>query len=206
MCKLGIRINGDWVWKTDGADNSDIEATKGGFSNALRRAAVKWGIGRYLYNLPDYWVSVDERGQIIKPPELPKAFLPTPPPDFSEATSKMEEFLKARKPDDYERAINASEQRISVWPHEHKTLAQDVIQSAKAIFNGRILFIDKMKNELLAAADTGSLDEVETTYAKYSKEFKEKRQWPQAWLDHATAAYDSIAQEITKRLASATDA
>ena len=40
---------GRWVTKEDGADETNIEATKGGISGAIKRAAVQWGIGRYLY-------------------------------------------------------------------------------------------------------------------------------------------------------------
>lgn len=58
--RLGIKINDEWVWKEDGAENSDIEAAKGGISDAFKRAAVQWGIGRYLYNASDYstWAEV----------------------------------------------------------------------------------------------------------------------------------------------------
>lgn len=55
-CKIGVRIGEEWVWKGDGAGNTDIEAEKGAFSSALKRAAVLWGVGRYLYDLPAPWV------------------------------------------------------------------------------------------------------------------------------------------------------
>jgi len=51
VCELSIKVNGEWITKTDGASYTDIEAFKGGISSALRRAAVHWGIGRYLYDL-----------------------------------------------------------------------------------------------------------------------------------------------------------
>jgi hypothetical protein len=47
-----------WIHKSDGADDSDMEAFKGGLSNAMKRAAVQWGIGRYLYKLPKWWVDL----------------------------------------------------------------------------------------------------------------------------------------------------
>lgn len=56
--RLGIRINDEWIWKEDGAENSDIEAAKGGISDAFKRAAVQWGIGRYLYDASDFNTSV----------------------------------------------------------------------------------------------------------------------------------------------------
>lgn len=40
-----------WITKWDAADNTQVEATKGGRSDSMKRAAVQWGIGRYLYNL-----------------------------------------------------------------------------------------------------------------------------------------------------------
>jgi len=52
LCGLSIRIEQEWVTKWDGAENTQIEAVKGGLSDSMKRAAVQWGIGRYLYNLP----------------------------------------------------------------------------------------------------------------------------------------------------------
>lgn len=50
----------EWVSKQDGADKSDIEPTKGGISNAMKRAGVQWGIGRYLYQLEQTFVTLKE--------------------------------------------------------------------------------------------------------------------------------------------------
>ena len=52
-----ITING--VTRTDGAGDTDFEAEKGGLSDAFKRAAVKWGVGRYLYDAKNYntWVN-----------------------------------------------------------------------------------------------------------------------------------------------------
>jgi len=56
VCYLSIRVNDEWITKADGAGDSDVEAEKGAISDALKRAAVKWGIGRYLYSLKSPWV------------------------------------------------------------------------------------------------------------------------------------------------------
>ncbi len=53
LCGISIRIGGEWVTKWDGAAETDIEAVKGGFSDSMKRAAVQWGMGRYLYNLTE---------------------------------------------------------------------------------------------------------------------------------------------------------
>lgn len=61
-CEIGIRLN-DWVWKADGAGDTDFEGDKGAFSDAFKRAAVNWGIGRYLYDLDSPWVPIEQRGK-----------------------------------------------------------------------------------------------------------------------------------------------
>jgi hypothetical protein len=61
LCELSLRINGEWVAKMDGSDETDYEPFKGGISKALVRAAVHWGIGRDLYNLPDTFAKFVEK-------------------------------------------------------------------------------------------------------------------------------------------------
>lgn len=63
ICAIGIRAAGEWVWKEDGAGETDYEAEKGALSDAFKRAAVRWGIGRYLYSLKASWVEVEKRGK-----------------------------------------------------------------------------------------------------------------------------------------------
>ncbi len=50
-CGIGVRFNDEWVWKWDAAEETAIDSVKGGRSASMKRAAVQWGIGRYLYNL-----------------------------------------------------------------------------------------------------------------------------------------------------------
>lgn len=55
ICGISIKFqdgNKDtWITKWDGAEETAIEAVKGGLSGSMKRAAVQWGIGRYLYRL-----------------------------------------------------------------------------------------------------------------------------------------------------------
>lgn len=60
ICEISIRIDGEWITKADGAGDTDIEGEKGAISDAFKRAAVKWGVGRYLYDLPSPWVEIDQ--------------------------------------------------------------------------------------------------------------------------------------------------
>ncbi len=66
VCYLSVRINDEWVTKADGAGDSDVEAEKGAISDALKRAAVKWGIGRYLYDLGNIWVDLEQAGRSVR--------------------------------------------------------------------------------------------------------------------------------------------
>jgi len=92
LCTIFVRVGEEWISKTDGAENTDFEAVKGGLSDAMKRAAVQWGVGRYLYGLGETWAECSEqsmKGQDgwryaktkdgvfwWKPPELPVWALP----------------------------------------------------------------------------------------------------------------------------------
>jgi len=79
MCGISIRVGDDWVTKHDGAGEPEYEETKGGFTNAFKRAAVKWGVGRYLRGVQGAWVPVEARGKsyvLHEVPSLPASALP----------------------------------------------------------------------------------------------------------------------------------
>ena len=83
LCGISVRVDrpdgsAEWVTKWDGADNSQVEAVKGGLSGSMKRAAVQWGVGRYLYDLPSTWVRLDDRGRFAETPRIPREFLPQP--------------------------------------------------------------------------------------------------------------------------------
>lgn len=62
ICSIAIKTPDEgWVTKSDGAGDTDVEGDKGGMSDAFKRAAVKWGIGRYLYRLPNVWAPCEFR-------------------------------------------------------------------------------------------------------------------------------------------------
>lgn len=74
VCDIGIKCDDEWVWKANGAGDTDVEGEKGALSDALKRAAVVWGIGRYLYSFPSIWVKIRPLGKsfIIEESEYPK--------------------------------------------------------------------------------------------------------------------------------------
>lgn len=56
----------EWVDKWDGAQLSAIEPLKGGLSDAMKRSAVQWNIGRYLYRMDAVWVDIEAAGKSQK--------------------------------------------------------------------------------------------------------------------------------------------
>ncbi len=90
LCTLSIRMKRDdgsieWISRTDGADATDKESVKGGISGALKRAAVQFGIGRYLYDLEEGWIIVCENGKYFGKTKTDKQFRWMPPalPDWA---------------------------------------------------------------------------------------------------------------------------
>lgn len=67
ICNIGVRMpSGEWLWKADGAGATEVEGEKGMLSDALKRAAVRWGVGRYLYDLKSPWVELEPAGRSQK--------------------------------------------------------------------------------------------------------------------------------------------
>ncbi len=80
ICRIYFKNDdGEWVWREDGADNTEVEAVKGGLSNAMKRAGAALGIGRYLYDLPQQWVPLNEKGRFAEVPRIPPQFVPNQP-------------------------------------------------------------------------------------------------------------------------------
>jgi hypothetical protein len=80
VCKLQVRLEpgGPWITKTDVGGQSeqpdDGDKMKAAFSDALKRAAVKFGVGRYLYRAPQQWCDYDPKSRkFTKQPTLPPA-------------------------------------------------------------------------------------------------------------------------------------
>jgi hypothetical protein len=89
-CTIFVKLESGWVGKADAAPveyrNVSTEgpsrevpndlAVKGAYSDAMKRAAVHWGLGRYLYGFTAPWVPLSERGQLLEIPRLPAHMLP----------------------------------------------------------------------------------------------------------------------------------
>jgi hypothetical protein len=83
VCNIGIRMpSGEWIWKADGAGATDVEGEKGMLSDALKRAAVRWGVGRYLYEMKAPWVALEAAGNSYRIPEAERKKLDQVHEDF----------------------------------------------------------------------------------------------------------------------------
>src|SRR6266516_3845864 len=81
VCRLRLRLGGEWITKMDVGGPSEQpdegDRRKAAFSDALKRAAVKFGVGRYLYRLAPIWCDWDaQKKKFLKDPQLPASALP----------------------------------------------------------------------------------------------------------------------------------
>lgn len=108
ICEIGINVpvldqeSGEtsmqWIWKANGAGETDVEADKGKCSDAFKRAAVLWGIGQYLYDLPNTWCDL-QNGRLVTPPQLPTWARPAKPEPLATKSqlAEIEKFLKNKQ-------------------------------------------------------------------------------------------------------------
>lgn len=60
FCSVGVKCDGEWVWKSDTGVPSNMESQKGEASDAFKRAGFRWGIGRELYTAPRIWIGPEK--------------------------------------------------------------------------------------------------------------------------------------------------
>lgn len=120
QCKLKVKIGGVWIAKEDVGSPSEQpdcgDRLKAAFSDALKRAAVKFGIGRFLYELPMQWHDYDPvKKQFVTPPKLPRSTAvpkpqPQPEPKPTASAESVAGLIKLLKDLAKLRAIDESQQ------------------------------------------------------------------------------------------------
>jgi hypothetical protein len=72
LCRLSVLIGDNWITKMDVGGESEQkdegDRHKAAVSDALKRAAVKFGVGRYLYRMPNQWVDYDPATKTLRMP------------------------------------------------------------------------------------------------------------------------------------------
>jgi hypothetical protein len=82
QCTLSVRVPGtaEWITKADvgspSAQPDPSDQLKAAYSDALKRAAVKFGVGRYLYSIDLPWQPINQYKKFDPPPQLPAWALP----------------------------------------------------------------------------------------------------------------------------------
>ena len=101
VCRLRLHLGEEWITKMDVGGPSEQpdegDRRKAAFSDALKRAAVKFGIGRYLYRLPAQGVDYDpQKRQFVRTPKLPPWAMPrraaAPPTDGAELRERLQKY------------------------------------------------------------------------------------------------------------------
>lgn len=141
-CRIGIKINDEWVWRENGCGDSDIEAAKGAFSDSFKRAAVLWGIGRYLYDVPNVWVDIVPYGRSYKIKNQND-------PKLLKALNDAEKGIRGVDED-------APEPTVDQKPEPQKTTKEDDI----------IKWIAGVKHEIKACTEVPQIGEVLNKHIK----------------------------------------
>lgn len=62
LCTItAVLPGGEIVRKTDGASRTAVEPIKGGISDAMKRCAVQFGLGRALYDFPKVFIQTTDK-------------------------------------------------------------------------------------------------------------------------------------------------
>lgn len=109
-CTLFLRKGADIYRRTDAGEGESLKAA---YSDALKRAGVQFGIGRYLYRLTGFWVDIEKnripereierlRKSLPRPKDVPREIGPKPISEganmaIEEASSSREVILNADK-------------------------------------------------------------------------------------------------------------
>lgn len=92
VCTLAVKVDSEWIRKSDVGNPSEQsdegDKLKAAFSDSLKRAACKIGVGRYLYRVPAQWVEYDaQKKQFKAKPKLSAWALPAPKPPNEKSAS-----------------------------------------------------------------------------------------------------------------------
>jgi hypothetical protein len=102
MCRLRCFIGGQWITKSDVGGQSEQadggDRMKAAVSDALKRCAVKFGVGRFLYRLPAQWCDFDPKKKcFVRTPTLPAWAVPATPASESAAPASAK-AVASKKP------------------------------------------------------------------------------------------------------------
>ena len=146
-CELSIRMpykdsRDNYVWntKTDFGEPSKTAPLKGSASDALKRAAVLFGVGRYLYYIPNQWFKINEFKQFEDDPKKwLEQYCKWAIPNYDEEMEKWEDIAMMEY--DPEKDIDLDE--LEFEDEE----AQTILTEAKAKRDELLKYLENKKSE-----------------------------------------------------------
>lgn len=209
ICGISIKIDGEWVEKWDGADETDIEKVKGGLSASMKRAGVQWGIGRYLYDLEATWAQISDQGKFSAktkdgtwfkwdPPRLPSWALPTPaksngrPPAQSAPQSAPQQVEPQYEDGELAPSgldmIRETFAKIDNLVHLANHWKAHFSEYQKdPLFDAIVVAKDKRKAELSTGSQQENFEPTEADFRKAEQAQRECAQTPSAQQEHNAA-------------------
>lgn len=164
LCGLKIRLGDNWITKWDGSEYTQIEALKGALSGSMKRTAVQWGIGRYLYSLDTEFAvcaPVESRfkanGEFISiplnksnkgGPRMNAEWFPPSLPDWAMPSAKFDKYLDA---------IEQATSMETMREHYNQAYKFAAALNRMDIRNKAIEIKDRKKAELEAQANENAL-------------------------------------------------
>ena len=141
ICSLSLRVGDEWITKSDGAGDTDMEGEKGGLSDAFKRAAVKFGVGRYLYGIHSPWVNLNDKGKL---PDTfdGREYLPDPSPFTSkQMRTKVYNALRDAAFDDNAHRLK------ECWDELENEEKMDIWRDLSSSVRGRIKKMQESKDD-----------------------------------------------------------
>lgn len=119
-----------------GEENEGFAPGTAAEAQAFKRACSKFGLGRYLYDVPTTWVDYDaERSKLLETPKLAAKFLPKPKTGTATRTTTNQAQNKAEfLSDERASAMASTLDKLGYTPSEQLKLTASVIgRSVKAL-------------------------------------------------------------------------
>lgn len=126
LCKLtinGVTRTGDGECQLSAGEKAEENAVTTASAQAFKRACVKFGLGAYLYALPQVWCDYDHaKRKITNPPQLPRWAVPAAEQEAREANDQaLAEARKAR----IEKTLTEANGNASKTPASTPATAED---------------------------------------------------------------------------------
>ncbi len=210
ICGISIKIDGEWVEKWDGADETDIEKVKGGLSGAMKRAGVQWGIGRFLYDLEPTWAQISDNGKFSAKtkdgtwfkwdaPKLPAWALPAPPMSRREQSaakvqprpepeSVQPQYAEGEiAPSGLDKVVETFAKIDNLVHLSNHWKAHFAEYQKDPLFDAIVVAKDKRKAELSTGSQQENFEPTEADFRKAEQAQRECAQTPSAQQEHDAA-------------------